>query len=184
MALENLVGQTPQVKNVGERIKDMADTIKVILMLLFIGCGIYLFFTGIVFNDSESSQIMIVTGIVMAVVGGMLTYILSLVLYGFGELIDQTAVISQSVNEMNKAMNGVCASNNTQSNSVKESQKPQVSTAAEANNSDSKKQEVVGPKVEEKRMTVDKTIKCPYCQFVQNKRGKFCVSCGKQIFDL
>ena len=76
--------------NIGRKIKDLAKTICLLEAFAAIIAGIIIIGT---FADARDGEGMVGIGILIMVVGSLLAWISSWLLYGFGELIEKTSNI-------------------------------------------------------------------------------------------
>ncbi|MBE6572328.1 MAG: zinc-ribbon domain-containing protein [Ruminococcaceae bacterium] len=75
--------------NIGKKIKVLTVIITVILMLGALGTGAYFIITGLDYFD-YGGEYFVYLGIAIAIAGPILAWIMSFMMYGFGQLIDNT----------------------------------------------------------------------------------------------
>lgn len=78
-------------ENVGEKIKGLANVICVIgIIISLIGC--YYFFVNLEYF----------MGFICMIIGPIISWVISLFIYGFGELIDRATEISKDIKDLHK----------------------------------------------------------------------------------
>ncbi|MCI8388784.1 MAG: hypothetical protein HFE63_09995 [Clostridiales bacterium] len=90
-------------KNVSGKIKVVAKVFAVIGIIISIIWGLIIFKSGLSTNSSYSSEFdgtkIAIHGLLVGAVGSLLSWLASLTLYGFGELIEQTCKISANLSD-------------------------------------------------------------------------------------
>lgn len=76
--------------NIGGKIKGLATVISVIGIGLSVICGIIMIIAG-----ANSGGAMVGTGFAVLIVGSLASWIGAFIIYGFGELIENTTVIAE-----------------------------------------------------------------------------------------
>ncbi len=133
-------------ENVGEKIKSLAITIAVIEFLLTAIPGIILMATD---------ESMILTGLIVIIVGFIVAWLSSLLLYGFGELIELTASNERNTRSILNLL-----------------KQKELSTPASANAPQGAKSEP---------LYTEESIVCPACNFKQPAYRTVCFHCGKSF---
>lgn len=84
--------------NIGNKIKGLATGTFIIEAFLSLISGIALIFIGFDVYDGDN---LIIVGIALLLFGPAIAWLSSLVLYGFGELIDKVCKIEENINKIN-----------------------------------------------------------------------------------
>jgi hypothetical protein len=101
-----LEGEIEMYRNIGKKIKILAQVIAWIGIISSIISGFY--FWGLSAESRDNGAMLIVAGFATMIGGSLLSWISSFVLYGFGELIDKTTEIA--INTAKEASSGSLAS--------------------------------------------------------------------------
>lgn len=91
-------------RNIGRKIKTLAGIIGYVGIVLNIAIGILL--TIYLYNNYLTEDFAFV-GIIVGVIGVITCWIAQFVIYGFGELIDQTMQINKKINVSNNEANSL-----------------------------------------------------------------------------
>ena len=86
--------------NIGSKLKTLAKVLCWIGIVLSVVAAIVMFTAASYSNSGESYVVM---GLITLIVGPLLSWVNSFVLYGFGELIDKTSSIERSVRDNSKS---------------------------------------------------------------------------------
>lgn len=85
--------------NIGKKIKKVAELVTTIGIIIFVIIGIAIMAVGLygaIENDDASSGVVyVLVGISVAVIGSLISWLMSFILYGYGELIDETSRIAK-----------------------------------------------------------------------------------------
>ncbi len=90
-------------KNISGKIKTLAQTICWIGIIISVIVGLYIFITTII--KSNNAAIIVtgsLTGILYLIIGPILSWVGSFLMYGFGELIEKTCKIAQNTSSNTK----------------------------------------------------------------------------------
>lgn len=80
--------------NISEKIKSLASTVAWIGIICCILIGIILFAIGL---SIYNGMVMVIVGFLIAILGSLLSWFSSWVLYGFGVLIEKTTTIADNI---------------------------------------------------------------------------------------
>ena len=89
--------------NVGEKIEGIATFVFYLGVTVSILLGLYYFYTGLCMEGhyiANTKEILIVEGIVIPFLGGFISWIISLLVYGLGLLIENSSRIVYSLHEI------------------------------------------------------------------------------------
>ena len=89
--------------NIGKKIKVLAEVLSVSGILITVGLGLYYIASYIVLSDYYRSQnlSMLISGIIIIIVGPMVSWAGGFFAYGFGELVDATCEIRNTLKPSN-----------------------------------------------------------------------------------
>lgn len=89
--------------NVGKKIKMLAEILSVSGILITVGLGLYYIASYIGLSDYYRSQNLsiLISGIILIIVGPLASWVGCFLLYGFGELIDATCDIRNTLKPSN-----------------------------------------------------------------------------------
>ena len=83
--------------NIGQKIKGLSNAIFVILAVIGASCGLIVMITSV--------GIMVIVGLIMFIVVPVLAWVLSWLLYGFGELIESQCIATEILQEIRDSIN-------------------------------------------------------------------------------
>ena len=85
-----------KMRNVGQEIKGLSDFIRALICILFILCGLVLISQGL----EAGEEIPVVIGVLVIILGLIVAWFVTLLLYGYGELIEQTMQTNYAVRDL------------------------------------------------------------------------------------
>jgi len=164
------------MENVGEKIKTWAQVILVVGIFSSIILGIAVFSINSYWIESGTK---VLFGFLIIIVGSLLSWVSSMVLYAYGELTDSIMALRQRIDEF------APANLNQQKELVAILCKlcPASNDINEAEN-DTKKVPDEAP--DKKEIKIDRTqleISCPNCGTKQASNRSVCYHCGVQFID-
>ena len=83
--------------NIGQKIKGLSNAIFVILAVIGASCGFIVMITSV--------GIMVIVGLIMFIVVPVLAWVLSWLLYGFGELIESQCIATEILEDIRDIIN-------------------------------------------------------------------------------
>ena len=83
--------------NIGQKIKGLSKAIFVILAVIGASCGLIVMITSV--------GIMVIVGLIMFIVVPVLAWVLSWLLYGFGELIESLCIATEILEDIRDSIN-------------------------------------------------------------------------------
>ncbi len=173
---------------VGKDIKGLAKVLGYIIFTGFVILAIACFVGGVATENGPTIILMLLLAVVILVVGYYVSRVSVMLLYGFGEMIDNVMSINGRVEKLEKK--NVAASTNTAAKSVPD-------TSVRTSTSDSQSQPRYDAIPAEKRIEMEKqkpaeekpesvkpvfidedTVTCPVCGRNQRADRKCCWDCG------
>jgi hypothetical protein len=172
---------------VGKDIKGLARTLGYIIFAGFVISAIACFFSGIAIGNG-AGLLMLLLAVVILVIGYFVSRVSVMLLYGFGELIDNVMSINDRVRNLgkrnitnSKIKRDMCASdasfedtvNDVKSQPVYEEMIVQNRIAMEVEKLTAERPESARPE-----MVDENTVVCPVCGRNQRSGRKCCWDCG------
>lgn len=87
-------------ENIGGKIKGLAKFICWVGIVICVIAGIIMFIQAGEAYYSADRTVLIITGLAIIIVGSLMSWIGSFLLYGFGELVDNSSKIRQELSEL------------------------------------------------------------------------------------
>lgn len=90
-----------QQRMVGKEIKKLANIIRILIFISYIIIGIGVYYFGV---EADETGVFAIISVIIIVVGYIIAWLVTLILYGYGELIDQTMQTHYAVRDLQNMM--------------------------------------------------------------------------------
>lgn len=92
-------------ENIGGKIKGLAKFICWVGIVICVIAGIIMFVQAGEAYSSAERTVLVITGLAIIIVGSLMSWIGSFLLYGFGELVESTSIIRKNLSEISTSVN-------------------------------------------------------------------------------